>query len=248
MKRESKAFHDIQDPVLESKASGVILLGDFTPQLTQSPLALNQSPVDSVAFSDSQSMQVRDVLTNIRKWTYSEDYLANKVNEQLAEYFEDELGSAVARLKNDFEFPDDDVYVDDAAICFPGGRYWLEYVAEDKKFGKLFRHVTFSDTWFADSSEISDVLKALEISPAKVRLELKTPINLKGVVPGIRASGWTLTSQLENKVKFSQGGFHLTIEDGSLTFYGFSPSELFGDMDSKQSKLAGSVLMLVGRS
>jgi hypothetical protein len=41
VKRESKANHKTQDPVLESKSSGVILLGDFTPRLTQSPLALN---------------------------------------------------------------------------------------------------------------------------------------------------------------------------------------------------------------
>ncbi|MEO6812228.1 MAG: hypothetical protein ABI353_24230, partial [Isosphaeraceae bacterium] len=246
VKRESKANHKIQAPVLQSKSPGVILLGDFTPRLTQSPLALNQSPVQSVNFSDSEGLRVKDVLTAIRKSTYSAEYLEGRVNDQLAEHFEEDLGRAVARLKNTFDFPEDDVYVDGAAIRFPGGRYWLEYVADDNRSGQLIRRVTFSETWFADAGEIADVLTTLELRPTKMQFEVKNPINLKAVVPGIKAAGWTLKSQLEHKVEFSQGAFQIAIEGDTLTFRGFVPSELFGHVDSKQSTLARCVLMLLG--
>lgn len=246
VKRESKANHKIQDPVLESKSSGVMVLGDFTPKLTQSPLALNESPVQTVNFSDSEGMLVKEVLTNIKKFTYSAEYLQNKVNDQLAEHFEEELGSAVARLKNNFDFPEDDVHVEGAAIRFPGGRYWLQYEADNSRSGRLIRYATFSETWFEDPGDMADVLKALELRPTELQFEMKDDINLKGVIPGIKAAGWTLTSQLEHKAEFSQGTFRLAIEGGTLTLRGFLPSELFGDSDSKQSKLVGSVLVLLG--
>jgi hypothetical protein len=191
-------------------------------------------------------MLVKDVLTEIRKFTYSAEYLQGRVNSQLAEYFEEDLGSAVATLKNNFDFPENDVYVEGAAIRFPGGRYWIQYEADDKKSGRLIRYATFENTWFDDPGEIADVLKALELSPTTVQFEMKNDLNLKGVIPGIRAMGWTLTSQLEHKAEFSQGAFRLAIENDTLTFHGFMPSEMFGNADSKQSKLAGGVLALLG--
>jgi Caspase domain len=245
VRRESKSHHKTQDPVLESKSTGVILLGDFTPTLIQSPLALNQSPVTSVNFLDSETLRTKDVLTAIRNWTYSAEYLAGKVNDNLADHFEEELGRAVARLKNTFDFPDDDVYADGAGIRFPGGHYWLEYVADDKRSGLLMRHVTFSETWFSDPREIADVLNELELHPTELKLELSKEIDLKSVVPGIKAAGWKLTSDLAHKAEFSQGTFRLAIENDAITFRGFLPSELFGDAESKQSQLAGGILMLL---
>jgi hypothetical protein len=39
----------------------------------------------------------------------------------------------------------------------------------------------------------------------------------------------------------------VVIESDTITFRGFLASELFGKTESKQSKLAGSVLMLLGK-
>src|SRR4051812_38122114 len=51
----------------------------------------------------------------------------------------------------------------------------------------------------------------------------RSRFNLKGVVPGIKAAGWTLTSQLEHKAEFSQGAFRLAIGGDTLTLRGSCP-------------------------
>ena len=246
LKLNSKSRRKAHDVVFESQSTEAILIGDFTPTLDRSPFALKHSPVHLVHFTDADRMTVKQVLPDMKRATYSAKYFQGLVNEKLPEHFETELGQVVARLKNDFDFPEDDVHVDGAGIRFPGGRYALEYVAEDGKSGSLMRLVTFSEAWFANPSEMADVLEVLELRPSEMKFELTRAIDLKDVLPGIKAAGWALTSQLHHKAEFAQGGFRLTIENETISFGGFLPSELFGISESKQSKLAGSVLMLLG--
>jgi hypothetical protein len=209
-------------------------------------MGLDQSPARSVTFSDSQRLLVKEVLTGIRKSGYSAEYLERKVNDELEKHFEDDLGRAVARLNNAFDFAEDDVAVEGPGIRLPGGRYWLEFKAEDAKAGVLTRQATFSETWFSDPARIAGVLKALELTPAEMKCEMTAPIDLKGVVPGLKAVGWTLTSQLPHKVEFTQGPFQLSVEGDAVSFRGLSAAEMLGSAGSKQSKMARSVLLLLG--
>jgi hypothetical protein len=245
--RGPRSRHQVPAPILASSITGPILIGDFTPTLQQSSLALNQSPIRAMDFSDSETLHVKTVLTSIRRSTYSAEYIADKVNDQLADYFEEDLGTTVARLKNGFDFPDDDIFVEGAGIRFPGGRYWLHFEAENGKSGLLMRHASFSDTWFAVPGSIAGILEALNLRPTEMKFEMTNVIDLKGVIPGIRAAGWTLTSQLDRKAEFSNKAFQLTIELDTVTFRGFLPAELLGKDETKQSKLASGVLMLVGK-
>jgi hypothetical protein len=223
----------------------MIVEGSDEPATNPEPMGLDQSPARSVSFSDSQRLLVREVLTGIRKSGYSPEYLERKVNDQLEKHFEDELGQAVARLKNTFDFAEDDVAVEGAGIRLPGGRYWLEYKAGDAKSGVLLRQATFSETWFSDLPRIAGVLKALELNPSEMTCEMAEAIDLKGVIPGLKAAGWTLTSQLGHKVEFAQGAFRLSIEGDAVSFRGLSFAELFRSAGSKQSNLARGVLLLM---
>jgi hypothetical protein len=207
---------------------------------------LERSAAKAITFSDSQRLLVKEVLTAIRKSGYSPVYLESKVNEQLEKHFEDELGMAVARVKNAFDFPEDDVSVEGAGIRLPGGRYQLEFKMEDAKGGSLRRSATFSETWFSDPARIAGVLKALELTPAEMRCELAAPIDFRTVVPGLKAAGWTLTSQLPHRAEFSQGTFRLSVEADAVSFRGLSAADMLGSAGSKQSTMARNVLALLG--
>lgn len=231
-------------PLLVNNSAKPIILGDFTPRLIESSLSLGKSPISSVQFVGSEALRVKDVLTAIRK-TYSAQYIASRVNETLAEHFQEDLGRAVARLKNNFDFPEDDVYAEGAGIRFPGGRYWLEYLPDTDKAGWLLEHVTFFSTWFSKPQNIADILETLDLRPSEIKMGLSTEITLKQIIPGMKANGWKLESQLEHKAEFSQGAYQLGLEIDSITFRGFQPAELLGQSETPQSKIAGGILNLL---
>ena len=103
--------------------------------------------------------------------------------------------------------PEDDVAVEEAGIRLPGGRSGWNLKADDAKAGVLTRHRSFSEAWFSDPARIAAVLKALELTPAEMRCEMTSAIDLlKGVVSGLKAAGWTLTSQLPRELSNSPKG------------------------------------------
>lgn len=236
-----------QLPLLANNQTKPIILGDFTPRVVESSLSLGSSPISCVQFVGSEALRVKDVLTAIRK-TYSAQYIASRVNETLAEHFQEDLGRAVARLKNNFDFPEDDVYAEGPGIRFPGGRYWLEYLPETDKAGWLLEHVTFFSSWFSKPQKIAEILETLDLRPSEIRMGLSTEITLKQLIPGMKANGWKLESQLEHKAEFSQGSYQLGLEIDAIAFRGFQPAELLGQAETRQSKIAGGILHLLPKS
>ncbi len=102
VQRDARSYHQTQEPVLKSVASGVIVLGDFRSIINPAKLALDKFPVSSVQFNDERPMRVDDVLSNIKRWTYSTSYLAGRVNSTLPEHMEEELGVIVVALRLGF--------------------------------------------------------------------------------------------------------------------------------------------------
>ena len=246
-KRESPGGPATHNPLLENKSDKPVILGDFTPRVVDSSLALGMSPISSVQFVGSEAMRVKDVLTAIRK-TYSAQYIASRVNETLGEHYEEDLGRAVARLKNHFDFPEDDVYAEGAGIRFPGGRYRLEYIPDTDKAGWLLEHVTFFSAWFSKPEKMAKILDTLDLRPTEMKLELATEITLKRLIPGMKANGWKLESQLDHKAEFSMGSYLLGLENDTITFRGFQTTELLGESETNQTKIAGQILNLLSNA
>jgi len=234
------------EPVLKPTSSGSMILGDFLPVLTPSSLAMDQSPIDSVLFTDTEPVRVKDLLSNYKKNAFSPEYLQSAVNKTLRKRFEEELGQVVAAIKNRFDVPENDVEVEEAGVTFPGGRYWYSFEVDDDKSGRILKSLTVSETWLEDGAQVVALLKLLDMQPTEIALELSGTIDLKQILAGMRASGWTLRSQLPDRIEFAQNTFALTLEPNRVSFRGFLASELLGKSETSQSKLAGGVMKLLG--
>ena len=95
---------------------------------------------------------------------------------------------------------------------------------------------------------IGDALEALEIRPLEMIFELNGRINLDRLKAGLPAGGWNITSHLPGSVEAGKGGYTMTDSGTSVTFSGFSPSELLsGESGSPQLQLLKGVLKLLGK-
>lgn len=246
--RRSKSYQKEQTPTISCKASGVPILADFSQSLiAPESFDLEGYPISELEFKDYEYMDVKDVLTNIRRWTYSQDYLESKVNSQLGEHLEEDFGTKASSLRKVIGCAPSEIDVEDTTISFPGGIYSAEYVGDDKRSGKLIISLSFETEWFGRPNDISEIIEAVDMSPNEMVLELENSINPESVIPGLEARGWDITSQLRRKIEATASNYRLIIKERSIIFKGFLPEELFGDnSDKEKSKLASNVLYLIG--
>jgi len=247
VKKRAKSYNEKQFPSIDIKANGVILLADFSQALiSPESLDLENYPVTSLEFSEDEPLGVKEVLTNIKRWTYSQEYLEKKVNDQLGEYLEEQFGEKASALINAIGFPPDKVGVDGNYISFPGGEYCAEYVSEDKKYGSLVYTLSLESAWFEQSDNIVSIARALNLEPNSMSVELVKTINPAKLIPGLKARRWEITSILNHKVEAKAGDYGIIIQPSSITFKGFAPYELFGkESDKNASVIAANVLALL---
>ena len=246
VRRDSKAYKRVQQPVLVAPKAGTFVFGDFRPILNPASFSVDRYPIASLQFSDWEPMEAKDVLPNNKRWTYSLEHIAGLVNESLGSHLEERLGMVAANLKKALGFSTRDVDVSGTQIDFPDGVYQFVYEADHAKHGRLMHRIRFSPSWFGRSAEVVLVLEALSLSPTEVHIELFASIKPLELVPGLQAAGWKLTSELARKLEADWQGFHLVVEPSNLTFRGFSASELLTG-PTKQAAVASGVMALLAQ-
>lgn len=247
VKRRAKSYQKKQLPSIDINTNGVMILGDFSqPLIAPESLNLDGYPVSSIDFYENESLHVNEVLINIRKWTYSQEYLEGIVNNQLGQYLEEDFGKKASSLINAIGFSPDKVGVEDNHISFPAGEYYAEYIAEDKKHGNLVYTLSLESDWFEQLDNIVNIAKALNLEPNEMSVELVKNIKPTKLIPGLKARSWQITSILDHKVEAKAGNYTIIIQSSTITFKGFAPYELFGkDSDKNASAIAANVLALL---
>ncbi len=247
VQRSAKSYQKNQLPCINVQASGTIILADFGKSIV-SPDAfdLEEYPVSSLVFKDREKLAVTDVLTEIRRWTYSETYLEERVNDKLGNYLEEDLGAKVSKLRKKMGFSSSEVGIDNNGINFPGGTYTARYVADDKKYGKIVFSLTFTREWLGKGSEIAIVVESFDMFPDSMILRLIKPMEPKSVIAGLEAQGWEMKSELPSKVAAKKSSYTLIVEDSEITLKGFTLEELFGDKTDKEKiTITSSALALI---
>lgn len=246
VKRTAKSYQKEQTPTISCKASGVPILADFSQSIIPpDSFDLDGYPVTEVSFKDYEKLKVKEILTNIKRWHYSQEYLESKVNDQLGEHLEEDLGEKAGSLRKAIGFSPSEVGVEENTISFPSGEYIIEYSAEDKRTGKLLITLTLESDWFSRPDDIAKIIDSLDMSPSEMTVELSKPVDPNSVVPGLEARGWEITSLLTSKIEAKAATYRVKIETDSITFRGFVPGELFGSNANKDTAmLASSILAL----
>ncbi len=237
-----------QGPILHQPTKDEIVLGDFSGSIiSPDSFDLDGKFALQLAFTDSGPARVVDYLTNIRNWTYSADYLAERVNGLVGKVHEEDLGGKVAALRKRFGWSE--VGVDDNSIAFPAGTYSIRYEHETKLTGTLIQEASFESEWFGRHDDIKAALHCLDVRPREMTIQLAKSIAPESTVSGLEAKGWSVDSQLRHKVEASHGAYALTLEQQQIRCTGFSPDELFGsDADEHTvSLMAGAMALLVGQ-
>jgi len=240
VQRRAKSYQSKQTPNCNIKATGVIVLGDFSKVLLPNNGAdFSELPIKGISFEDSRErVDAKDILTKIQRWSaYTEDYIEEKVNDNLGEYLENEFGEIKAKILNVFDFTINSVSYDDNSLVFPSGTYKVTYFAEEKKRGKLNRTVYLDVTWFEDVGDIITLLDALNMFPQGMIFELKKTIKPSNSLQALKAKGWELKSMKNEELLMKMEQYTLTINSDSITFKGIVPSDIFGGGFDKQ-KLA----------
>jgi Caspase domain len=231
VRQRAKSYQHKQNPALTNTMQGVMILADFTKSLLESSaLDLEQYPVVGLDFVDTEPAEVSDVLTEIKRWTaYSEEYLEKVVNANLGSYFSDRLGRFAAELSNRLGIPVGEISVEDAALQFPGGSYWITYERHDKKSG-IFQHtVSFGSEWFDRPERMVELLGCLDMQPKRLTVELQGKRSLESMVAGVLAKGWLLESQkLPKEFSARNGPYRIRCTPSRIHFEGFLPAEILG--------------------
>lgn len=249
--RTAKSYGRLkQQPVLSVTSQGALILGDFSaPVLDTSGLDLSRHPINTVSFIEEERAAVKDFLTNIRRWTYTQEHLEKQVNKVLPETYEDHFGKLAARLSSKVGMPFAEINTGEEGIAFPDGSYSIEYQASDKRTGKLRHTVWFGSTWFNQPDRMVQVLKCLELNPNEMTLDLASKQSLESVVAGLNARGWVLESNnLPHRFSASKGRFRVDVTPTQITFGGFSAQEILGTESdpAKASLIAGFLSLIPG--
>jgi len=250
VRQRAKSYHRNQNPALSNKVQGMMLIGDFTGSLIPSSLSFDGYPVRSLDFVETSPGHVKDVLTNIKRWGYSQEYLADRVNENLGEYFSEEISRRVARLAQDLQIPFGEIAVESSSIEFPDGEYSIAYESRDLKSGVYRVAASFRKPWLEHPERMLIALRAFEMQPEQMVIELNHKQNLASVSAAVRARGWKFKSvRLPEEFTAEHGLYRLRCEPSTLTFSGFMPKEILGDeADSlKQSLVAGVLDIMIER-
>ncbi len=249
--RRARSYQTRQRPGLDGKLNGDFLLADFSmPLLAVEGLSLDEYPIREMNFKEYEGIQVKKLLTLMKRPTsyFSEEWLESTANSNVGEYMEETFGRLAAKFARDLGFGLSEVTVEDNTLFFPDGSLTVTYHADGKNSGDLHYEASFHGDWLSQSGRIGEALDALEMRPAEMIFELNGTINLDRVRAGLPAGGWNITSNLTERLKAGKGGYTMTASDTSVTFSGFSPSELLGgESGSQQLQLLKGVLKLLGK-
>ncbi len=225
-----------------------MVLADFNRPILPPAVDLEVAPVDRIEFDDERKGRVSDVLTAIKQpWKYSMEYLEERVNANLDAYTEVLFGTATAKLCSAFGFDAGQLTPEGACLLFPGGSYSVTYHARNLETGVFIHTVSFSSDWFDHATDIPRVLKALNLSPERLRVVPREEIDVPATLPGLRAKGWEPSSITPAKIEAAQAGHQVTIKKDSIIFDGLTPQEILGTgADGEQSRLVSGVLLLLG--
>jgi len=124
-----------QHPVLSVAAQGSMILGDFTERLVTRDINIDGRQIETVSFDEREPASVKDFLTNIRNWSYSQEYLERQVNKKLPEEYEEIFGKLAARLTSVLKMPYGEISTGSDGIVFPDGSYTIAYHAHVKTYG-----------------------------------------------------------------------------------------------------------------
>jgi len=245
--RTSKSHGTLQTPSISQAANGVIMLADFTPRIMGADeVDLTEAPVTRLEFEDSSRQDVREILTKIKNWQYSIEWIEQTANGALGNLVKEDLGGKRVALRRALGWTPADVFVEDAGLTFPSGSYAIEYQATDKKTGRLVYRIMFEPEWFEKSELIPKVIDALDMSPTDMRFVLSKPCEPMTMLPGLEASGWKVTSELDDKIEATRSGYQLTVTDAYIELGGLIPSDIFGSTaDKAKARLAMSVVALL---
>jgi len=252
VQRTAKEYQKVQCPAMAQPVkTGTIHLGNFGQIIVpNSSLELNEYPVKKLIFNEclTSYVNIADILTYIKNFGYSIEYIENLANEKLDEYLAEELGEKVADLIEAIGSTEDDVYVSDAGIKFPGGKYLCKYEADTKKKGSVYHKLIIEAQWFQQGNKIPLIVSTLGMRPTSFSIIFNHDFEPKQLTPGLKARGWVTRSILPEKVLLAHDELKLglQVEPCKMTFTGFTPKELFGGGDgSPKVALAASVLSLI---
>jgi hypothetical protein len=212
-------------------------------------LQLGAYPIRELNFLETEWIQVKKLLTRMKRSpsNFSEEWLEKAANSNLGDHVQEQFGRLAAKFAKVLSFSLAEVTVDDTTLFFPDGSLSVEYCGDGKDSGTLEYVASFHGTWLAEAGKIEDALLALEMRPSEMTFEVNGKINLDRVRAGLPATGWEINSHLPHEVTASKSGYSVTASTTSITFTGFSPSELFsGENGGPQLALVTGVLKLLG--
>lgn len=243
----SKSFGAIQNPSIKQTSDGVMMLADFTPRIVSADqIDLSATSVGELVFDDAEPLRTKDVLTEIRTWSYSVEWIERKVNDALADRFGDVLAEKKTKLRKAMGWNPADVLIEDNGLRFPNGDYSISYEADTKRDGKLLHSVTIEPGWFEKPGEIPKIISSLGLTPSLMRLKLTKACNPEAMQPGLTKAGWEITSEGSTKLTCKRNGYFLTIMPSAIELDGLAPSDVFGSAASTETKgLALSILTLL---
>jgi hypothetical protein len=230
VRKQAKSYHQPQQPALALAVQGTMMLADFTVgSLVPAGVELTEHPVTDVSFRESARGKVTDILTDIKRWHYSQEYLEQQVNNNIEKVYRQRFGEFAASLTEDVGIPYGEIAVDTNGVTFPHGGYSMEYKAEDQKTG-VFRHtVWFDRSWFDRPERMIEVLHCFDLRPREMTLELSQERSLDSMIAGLRSRGWKLESnELPQKFTASHEQYRVVVSRTRIRFSGFYPDEILG--------------------
>lgn len=191
------------------------------------PFDLRRSLISDLLFLDESNLAVDAVLTSIKRWqAYTPDYLEKKVNENLPEFLQAELGEIAAKLCDRFLWSAKEVMVNAATLQFPGGFYESKFRSQTKKSGSLHRTLRVGQD-FESLEHIPALLNVVGFFPRDLQLCLAESIDPLKVADTLREKKWNVGMQLPHLVEASFGNFSLRVECEVVSISGFQVDELF---------------------
>ena len=239
VQKRSKSYHAVQTPAFKIASTGIQVWADFATVLEPGAFKLNECPIRRIDFIDESRMSVDDVLTEIKRWTYGQEYLEGRVNDMLGDHLRQNLGELAAKLSEVIGGSASKVSVEGPSITFPGGCYEAVYIATSLKQGLLRETVSFKPEWFDHSDQILNILGALSVNPDRISFQLTVDIDPQSAIPGLKAGGWELVSSLGEEIQMKAKNFRLTLTVDCLQLEGFTLKDLFGPRyDTASARLA----------
>jgi hypothetical protein len=234
--KQARDYQTRQRPALDTNSNGDFLLGDFAA----SPIALqgvelDQFPISSIAFDDSERARIKDILTRLQSTSFHKEYYLEKLaNGALPEYLEEDFGRKAAAMVNQLGFAHSVVSVQGSVLEFPDGALEAKYEADGKNSGHILYTLDFEGPWLKDPARMLKAMRALNFTPDTMRLILSGSLDLDRMKSGLPSRGWHLSSILESEIEATRDGLTLTASATELQWSGLMPKDIFGDDASEQ--------------